>query len=367
MTYWFNTRTNLSTYTRPTLSAPVPEPAPTPQYVVPPYQPTYGPTVSAYGDAASAPAAKRARTDEHAAASHYDHSANAVSISSVGAGVGGGGTDSSANTSTLAARSIGSAYDRHAGTTQDERFQSSILHMRNLNNWVKATLISHYSPRPALKVLDLACGKLGDLRKWKLAGVQQYCGIDISATGLTDGVSRFCDINSDLKMRAKFVRADLGDVDLAAAGVFGHGEKFDVISIQFALHYVFLNAQRALTFFKNISDLLAPGSVFIGTIPDAAYLVRRLRDLPPPSRTFSNSVFKIEFTEEGYRRQWALGDNPFGVEYNFYLAESVDHVPEFLLPWPLLERLAASVGLKPVEKDNFHAFFQRMSGLPQHR
>lgn len=47
---------------------------------------------------------------------------------------------------------------------------SKILHLKNFNNWVKATLVSHYAPKPCERVLDLACGKLGDLHKWRLAG-----------------------------------------------------------------------------------------------------------------------------------------------------------------------------------------------------
>lgn len=77
---------------------------------------------------------------------------------------------------------------------------------------------------------------------------------------------------------------------------------------------------------------------------------------------FRNSLFSVRFSPEGAARQWALGREPYGVRYEFALAGAVDHVDEYLVPWELLERLAAAAGLVPIARDNFHAFFARWAG-----
>ena len=57
---------------------------------------------------------------------------------------------------------------------RETRWHSYIFHMRNFNNWVKATLITLTEPKKKndhprkMDVLDLACGKGGDLLKWSL-------------------------------------------------------------------------------------------------------------------------------------------------------------------------------------------------------
>jgi mRNA (guanine-N7-)-methyltransferase len=298
---------------------------------------------------------------------------------------------------------VAAAYDAHKDRGIHGRKESSILHLKNFNNWVKAVLISEFAPRSP-RVLDLACGKCGDIQKWRIAGVERYCGVDISITGISDGAGRFNSVNtkptsSGRYMEGKLARADLGVTNLKASGIVGTNESFDTISIQFALHYLFQSEHRALAFFRNIADCLAIGGVFLGTIPDAAYLVRRIRDTamsspssassssssssggaggavekkpiisdgteekkgPVPTR-FGNSIYYVDFEPETIERQWKIHNNPYSLGYTFFLAESVEHVKEYLVPWQLLERLAASCGLVPLANDNFHAFYRRMTG-----
>ena len=55
-----------------------------------------------------------------------------------------------------------------------------------------SVLIQEYCPRPCSRVLDLACGKLGDLLKWRQANVTHYVGVDISMGQLREVRCRGC-------------------------------------------------------------------------------------------------------------------------------------------------------------------------------
>jgi mRNA (guanine-N7-)-methyltransferase len=57
-----------------------------------------------------------------------------------------------------------------------QRKESQIYYMKNLNNWVKSCLIARYV-RPRDAVLDLCCGKGGDLKKWQQGRIDRLVGV----------------------------------------------------------------------------------------------------------------------------------------------------------------------------------------------
>lgn len=50
-------------------------------------------------------------------------------------------------------------------------------------------------------------------------------------------------------------------------------QPFDVVSMQFCMHYAFETLQKARCMLENVSKYLRTGGVFIGTIPNAEFLL----------------------------------------------------------------------------------------------
>lgn len=90
-----------------------------------------------------------------------------------------------------------------------QRADSPIIGLKNFNNWVKSVLITRFahpvlskSPNkgasstrggPNGKVLDMGCGKGGDMTKWGKARVKEYYGVGAQPlTSLTATNSLLC-------------------------------------------------------------------------------------------------------------------------------------------------------------------------------
>lgn len=126
--------------------------------------------------------------------------------------------------------------------------------------------------------------------------------------------------------------------------------KLDLVSCQFSFHYCFESLPQVECMLQNAAECLRAGGYFIGTIPDSADIVKRLRNCD--SKIYQNDVFRIELDcDEPYPL--------FGAKYNFYLKDVVN-CPEFLVHFPTLIKLAARAGLKFVHRERFSDYYERM-------
>lgn len=229
---------------------------------------------------------------------------------------------------------------------REKRTESAIYKLRNFNNIIKYMLIGKFS-KPGDRVLEMACGKGGDLPKWKQANIQSYIGLDISESSIREAVKRH--ERSREQFEAYFLACDCFGGDIwQELSIFLPGRlrfPVDVVSIQFALHYAFESEAKIRNTLKTILRALKPGGFFIGTIPSSDYIRYRLKKLKEGERKWGNPVYSVEFVNPP-PLNGSFNLHPYGNTYIYYLKDAVDHVPEYVVPFDILRSLADEYGLE---------------------
>ncbi len=250
-------------------------------------------------------------------------------------------------------------YSQRQNQNLEQRKQSPIYNLRCLNNFVKSTLIQTVTKKKD-RVMDLACGKGGDLGKFKKAEIGYYCGIDIALESVRrDAIQRYN--KGDYTFPATFIAGDAFVHDLE--DVLGENVKglFDVVSCQFAIHYSFSTEKRARKAFENISKALRPGGHFVGTTVDSNVLVRNLRQTD--GLLFGNDVIEVNFDEKHSKKEFLPPG--FGIEYSFTLEDAVTDCKESLVPLITFAELAKEYDLEIMRWTNFHQYVHEMLNLPK--
>ncbi|TYH86941.1 hypothetical protein ES332_D01G079400v1 [Gossypium tomentosum] len=262
------------------------------------------------------------------------------------------------------ARKVADHYSARTNQTLEEREASPIIHLKKLNNWIKSVLIQLYA-RKGDAVLDLACGKGGDLIKWDKAKVEYYVGVDIAEGSMEDCRTRYNGDADHHQRRKKFTfpaRLLCGDCfEVRLDKVLAKDAPFDICSCQFAMHYSWSTEARARRALANVSALLRPGGTFIGTMPDANVIIKKLREAE--GMAFGNSVYWIQFDEEFSDKKFK-SSSPFGIKYKFHLEDAVD-CPEWIVPFHLFKSLAEEYGFELVFVKNSHEFVHEYMKRPE--
>lgn len=185
------------------------------------------------------------------------------------------------------------------------------------------------------------------------------------------------------------------DFKMERGGGIQPDDRFDVVSIQFAIHYMMQTKNRARRFFRTVSQLLDVGGNLVATTIDARVIVSHMMNLGlnlhfdddsdeslqgDPIVTAGGGACRLTFEPKIVRQIFEpnttgeeLPESLFGLEYTFTLVEGSDHgagvgdavnLPEWLTPIPMLVGLAKEVGLELEYAQNFHEFFKERKNLP---
>lgn len=255
------------------------------------------------------------------------------------------------------------------------------------NKWVKERILLQTTLSGGKKsLLDVACGKAGDLQKWRRAGVDFVLGVDYAgenildrkngayarllSTWMTNGKENvppmvFAIGDSSKPMvngeaggtpeEQRILRAIFGQfpaggdipvyVDRQAGGRLKYGA--DVVACMFAIHYFFVTPEAFNGFLENIRNTLKVGGYFIGCAFDGDAVFQLLRDIPKGGSKIGkegDNTIIWTLSKQYEEDDMPVGDDAFGlgIDVNF-ISIGTSH-REYLVPFKLLEEKLRIIG-----------------------
>jgi mRNA (guanine-N7-)-methyltransferase len=264
------------------------------------------------------------------------------------------------------------------------------------------------STSKGLLVLDIGCGKGGDLGKWQQAPqpVELYVGIDNADISIDQAKDRYRQMSGrggggrggrggghgrpqrPLFQGEFYVQDAFGDTinkvalirDVGFDGSSGPsrfgGGGFDVVSMMFCMHYAFESEAKARQMLKNVAGALKKGGRFIGTIPNSDVISDRVQKFnarnalkkkasadgengakpdeedegeveegeAEETAEWGNEIYQVRFP--GKTPDDGIFRPPFGWKYSFFLHEAVENVPEYVVPWEMFRAIAEDYNLE---------------------
>lgn len=168
------------------------------------------------------------------------------------------------------------------------------LGVRRFHNWIKAVAISRALSHAGAsggtsRVLDLACGRGGDLLKLQGNGVEEYIGIDHSPAALTEAKRRADQLGID-EFQMDFNTFDMR-CPLPSSSV--PSNFFDMVMCMFGPHFAYSAANHAKCFWDNVRRSLRPGGTFVCIFPSRT----AIDSLLAGQRKVERELFSVELVD----------------------------------------------------------------------
>jgi len=267
--------------------------------------------------------------------------------------------------------------------------------MRQFHNWLKSILIyTHCNPiyeqDRNFSILDIGCGRGGDLMKFYYGKVDFYVGFDLDNNGITsptDGaMSRYNQLRKthDNFPRCYFVHADGGALldyteQVKVLGSMSQANKalydkffsldpnkrtmFDRLNCQFVIHYFLMNDTVWNNFTQNVSMYCKPGGYFLISTFDCQRITDELKDKDHMTSYYTNTKGekKILFDiVKKYKDQDGIygTNNAIDIHNSLFSQENV-YITEYLVDMRfLVKELDDKCDMELVETDLFDNQFQ---------
>ena len=232
-----------------------------------------------------------------------------------------------------------------------------------------------------MRLLDLGCGKAGDLSRWRDNGIEGLLGIDFYDDSLTNSIdgafSRimstkrptetpenyvFAKYDASLPLTAEgfdSVDEEWGGILRASYGLPGGADigtrepvakdGFEIAAAMFTIHYFYESEAKLDGIVENIARNLLGGGVFVG----CCFAAERVVDLLGDKQ-------EVEGRAEDGRLMWQISSLESTLESKIYnreidvFIESINHkISECLVDFDVLQQKLSVHGIFLVESETF--------------
>jgi SAM-dependent methyltransferase len=263
---------------------------------------------------------------------------------------------------------------------------------REFHNWIKSSLIYTYCVAnkeningkiKRKSVLDIGCGRGGDIMKMYHARVQEYVGIDNDYEGLfgaldsaliryQQNMSKYPDFNKVILIQAdatiplisnlqekKLTNMTLENKKLIDT-VFNKEKKYDIINMQFSIHYLFDSQVSVNNLINIISTYLKLDGFLICTLFDPSRVMNLLNN---------KDVFTSYYTDDnGQKNKFFEIIKKFEGDYEDKVNQPIDvfmawldqegkYKTEFLISHNLLINTMEKAKCVLIESDSFENIY----------
>ena len=217
--------------------------------------------------------------------------------------------------------------------------------MRKFHNFIKMCLYQKYCKNKN-SLLDLGCGRGGDMYKWHTVGIEKVIGIDVNKSAVCEAIRRYKN-QTDLNLRSySFYFTTPKNIFIEFLRYKQLFQTFDNISCMFVLHYFFDNEQNVNNIFDQISKSLVKGGHFFGTIMDGDSVARHIAE----TEIYNN---KAVFIKKEYKTHMRYGNKiQFMLSGTLYFGEKTIS-NEYLIYKDVLQDVGKKHGLELIEYESF--------------
>ena len=225
--------------------------------------------------------------------------------------------------------------------------------------------------RKNLKLMEFASGRGGDINRWKKYGYDKVIGIEPVMQSIEEARSRFQKVQRP-KPKTYFLRGDLSKLIFPNydAGLEESNKQnlekflptkyqFDIVSIQFAIHYFFENEISVRTIMQNINDNLNTGGLVIGTCFDGGKIVSKLKGRSKLEGKDKDGNILWSISKDYKIRKLSETKSSLGKHVDVFVKSIGQPIKEPLVNYNYLDKLFEEYGFKKISVESFEDIYKK--------